>query len=67
MTTQDDNFLENNKQPPTHIISKRNWSGKRTEYESLGVAWEQDDGSLYIRLYGTQVIDRGFYAFPKKE
>jgi len=67
MSTQDNNFLEKKSDKPTHTIRKKHWTGKRSEYELLGVAWQRDDGGLYIKLHGTQVIDGGFYAFPNKD
>lgn len=52
---------------PTHTLRKKFWSGKRTDFETIGVAWEREDGGLYIKLYGAQIIDSGFYAFPNKD
>jgi len=66
MTTQNTSS-ENTKSKPTHIIRKKFWNGKRTDFETLGVAWETDKGGLYIKLHGTQIIDGGFYAFPNRD
>ncbi len=53
---------------PTHIVRKKIWSGKRSEFETLGVAWEREDGKgLYVKLYGAQVVEGGFYVFPNKD
>ncbi len=52
---------------PTHTLRKKFWNGKRTDFETLGVAWERGDGGFYIKLHGTQIIDSGFYAFPIKD
>ena len=49
---------------PTHSIRKRSGTGRKAEFETLGVAWQRDDGGLYIKLYGTQIVEGGFYAFP---
>ncbi len=49
---------------PSHIVRKKVGSGKRAEFETLGVAWDRGDGSLYIKPYGTQIIEGGFYVFP---
>jgi hypothetical protein len=38
--------------------------GDRTTYDWLGVAWEREDGSLYVRLHGTQIISEGFSIYP---
>ena len=61
--------FENSKssKKPTHTLRKKTWNGNRNEYETLGVAWLNEDGSLYLKLYGTQIIDNGFYAFPNNE
>ncbi len=53
---------------PTHFVSKKYWSGKRTEFETIDVAWDREEGKgLYVKLYGTQVIEGGFYIFPNKD
>ena len=51
----------NNK--PTHIARRRLGRGKNAGFETLGVAWERPDGSFYLKPYGTQIIDGGFYVF----
>ena len=30
----------------------------------LGVAWQNDDGSVYVKLHGTQLISGGFVLYP---
>jgi hypothetical protein len=67
MSTQQHTISEKTNSKPTHTVRKKVWSGKRTDYELIGVAWLRDDGGLYIKLYGTQVLDHGFYAFPNKD
>lgn len=52
---------------PTHIVRKKIGSGKKADFETLGVAWDRGDGSCYVKLYGTQVIEGGFYVFPVKD
>ncbi|MCG7870512.1 MAG: hypothetical protein JAZ11_00230 [Candidatus Thiodiazotropha lotti] len=49
---------------PSHIVRKKVGRGKRAEFETLGVAWDRGDGSLYVKPYGTQIIEGGFYVFP---
>lgn len=63
MTTSPENKTDNR---PTHIVRKRVGHGKNADFETLGVAWSREDGSLYIKPYGTQIIDGGFYVFPNK-
>tara|TARA_R110001592_G_scaffold16881_1_gene71333 strand:+ start:9082 stop:9294 length:213 start_codon:yes stop_codon:yes gene_type:complete len=62
MTTQTQN--NDNKNRPTHIARKKVGHGKSTDFETIGVAWDRGDGSIYIKPYGTQIIDGGFYVFP---
>ncbi len=58
---------ENGKSRPTHIVRKKLGRGSRAEFETLGVAWDRGDGSLYIKPYGTQIIEGGFYVFPNAD
>lgn len=67
MTAQNKNSGEKSNSKPTHNLRKKVGYGKNTDFETIGVAWEREDGGMYIKLYGTQVIDGGFYAFPIKE
>jgi hypothetical protein len=30
--------------------------GKGATYEQIGIAWVNDNGSLYIKLHGTQIV-----------
>jgi len=67
MTALNTNTSEKATSKPTHTLRKKVGYGNRTNFETIGVAWSRDDGSLYIKLHGTQIIDGGFYAFPNKE
>ncbi len=49
---------------PTHVVKMARTEGDRTTYDWLGVAWEREDGSLYVRLHGTQIISEGFSIYP---
>lgn len=51
---------------PTMVVKQRIGRGKTATYERLGVAWENEDGSLYVKLHGTQVIGGGFNLYPIK-
>lgn len=53
--------------PPTHIAKVRNGQGEGASFERIGVAWAKDDGSLYVRLHGTQVVSDGFALYPIEE
>ena len=52
------NARGNGKAPklPTHVAKVRHGYGKKATYERIGVAWRNDDGSLYLKLSGTQVV-----------
>ncbi len=52
---------------PTHSLCKKVQTGKKSEFETIGVAWERDGGGFYCKVYGTQIIEGGFYAFPNKD
>jgi len=67
MTRENENITDRKSSAPTHAVCKKIWNGKRTEFETLGVAWKRDDGGLYIKLHGTQIIEGGFYVFTNKE
>jgi len=41
---------------PGFVAKTRQGHGKGTVYERIGVAWQNADGSFYIKLAGTQVI-----------
>ena len=41
---------------PTHVAKVRHGYGKKATYERIGVAWRNDDGSLYVKLAGTQMV-----------
>lgn len=51
---------------PKFVVKMRDGYGKNATYERIGVAWENEDGSLYVKLHGRQIVDRGFtlYALP---
>ncbi|MEM7172474.1 MAG: hypothetical protein AAF530_20065 [Pseudomonadota bacterium] len=65
---QNDRGNGGEKNQPTHIVKKREGYGKKATYERIGVAWENiEDGSLYVRVYGTQIISGGFTCYPIEE
>ncbi|MEQ8694481.1 MAG: hypothetical protein RIC85_04035 [Gammaproteobacteria bacterium] len=53
---------QNNK--PTMIAKQRVGFGKNATYERLGVAWTNDDGSLYVKFHGTQIVNGAFVLYP---
>lgn len=48
---------------PTHVVKMARSDGERTTHDRLGVAWLREDGSLYVRLHGTQIIADGFSIY----
>jgi hypothetical protein len=53
--------------PPTHVAKVRTGQGENACFERIGVAWAKEDGSLYVRLSGTQIISDGFALYPVEE
>lgn len=65
MTTETVNETENqvSNNRPDYVVKQRNGYGKKATYERLGVAWRNDDGSLYVKLHGKQIVDGGFTLY----
>lgn len=53
--------------PPTHVAKIRTGQGENVSFERIGVAWAKDDGSLFVRLSGTQIVSDGFALYPVEE
>src|SRR6202521_3846955 len=68
-TTETGNARSNAKtRQPTHVAKVRHGFGKKATYERIGVAWRNDDGSLYVKLSGTQVVSAlTLYELKDKE
>ena len=54
------------KTKPTHYASLRHGYGKNAQFETIGVAWDNGDGTFYFKPYGTQVIGQGVTFYPDK-
>ena len=69
MTNQNHDNQSNteNSNRPTHVVRQKSGHGKSASFETLGVAWRREDGSLYIKLYGKQLLEGGFYVFATKD
>ena len=53
---------------PTHVAKVRHGYGKKATYERIGVAWQNDDGSLYVKLSGAQLVSAlTLYELEDKE
>lgn len=53
--------------PPSHVAKIRIGQGDAASFERIGAAWAKDDGSLFVRLHGTQVIAGGFALYPVED
>lgn len=53
--------------PPTHVAKLRTERGDATSFERIGVAWAKDNGSIFVRLHGTQIVTEGFTLYPIEE
>ncbi len=61
MTEQTQN---NSKTKPDLIAKIREHKGDQTNFLTIGAAWTKEDGGIYVKLYGNQIIDAPFYLFP---
>lgn len=52
---------------PTHFVSSKVINGTQTTYEQIGVAWDNGDGKLTFKPYGTQIVSGKIYINPIKE
>jgi len=64
-TTTDDRQNGNNQ--PNFYAKIRHGFGKKATYERIGAAWLNEDGSVYVKPYGTQVIGQGFTLYPVED
>ncbi|WP_035484551.1 hypothetical protein [Geminicoccus roseus] len=49
---------------PTHLAKIRRVEGRKTTFERIGAAWLAEDGSVYVKLHGTQIVTDGFNLYP---
>ena len=49
---------------PSHSVKLRKGRGDGATFEQIGVAWRRENGTVFCKLAGHQVIDGGFYLFP---
>ncbi len=49
---------------PTHAVKVKHENGSSANYEQIGVAWENENGGLFVKFYGTQVIAKPVSIFP---
>lgn len=49
---------------PTHVVKMLRVEGPdRSTFERIGVGWQREDGSIYVRLAGTQIVSDGFTIY----
>ena len=52
---------------PTHDVSVKRGSGDAARYERIGAGWQREDGSIYVKLVGTQLVSEGFTLYAIDE
>jgi len=66
MTTTNDDSQNGNKKP-NFYAKLRHGYGKKASYERIGAAWQTEDGSIYVKLAGKQVVDQGFTLYAVED
>ncbi|MBI1274447.1 hypothetical protein GC177_00555 [bacterium] len=54
----------NGKTKPNLAVKIKEQKGESVSFYTIGAAWTKDDGSVYIKLYGTHIINEPFYLYP---
>ena len=52
---------------PSYVAKVRQGFGKKATYERIGVAWLNEDGAIYVKLSGTQVVSSGFTLYKLED
>ena len=65
ITTTDEGQNGNNK--PNFYAKVRHGFGKKATYEQIGAAWLTEDGAIYVKLAGTQVVSQGFTLYAVED
>ena len=65
ITTTDETQNGNNK--PNFYAKVRHGFGTKASYERIGAAWLTEDGSIYVKLAGKQVVDQGFTLYAVED
>ena len=65
ITTTDESQNGNNK--PNFYAKVRHGFGKKASYERIGAAWRTEEGSIYVKLAGKQVVDQGFTLYAVED
>lgn len=56
MTYDDNNETDTATPRKPAFVAKAKRTDRNGKYEQIGVAFENDDGSLFIKLAGTQIV-----------
>ena len=64
-TTTDEN--QNGANKPGFLAKVRHGFGKKATYERIGAAWQNEDGAIYVKLHGTQLVSQGFTLYPVED
>ena len=69
MTTETNTTTEsqNGNNKPNFFAKVRHGFGKKATYERIGAAWRTEDGSIYVKLAGTQVVSQGFTLYAVED
>ena len=54
---------QNGNKLPNFYAKTRHGYGKKASYERIGAAWLTEDGSIYVKLAGKQVVEQGFTLY----
>ena len=65
ITTTDE--TQNGSKRPNFYAKVRHGFGKKASYERIGAAWLTEDGSIYVKLAGKQVVDQGFTLYAVED
>lgn len=49
---------------PDLIAKVKEGSGENASFHTIGAAWSREDGSIYLKPYGKQILDQPLYLFP---
>lgn len=66
-TANTNTATDGNAKTPDFVAKQRLGYGRRTVWERVGVAWQNEDGSVYLRLHGTQILSGGITLYRRDE
>lgn len=63
MNTQNQQSKVEQTTKPDLVAKIREGYGKNTRFERIGVAWTKEDGSVYFKPHGKQIIEGLVFLF----